>query len=95
MTGSLMGRGYQYTELIKILYRKLLTIRKTVPSFPHRVWGLNRRPQRCDASVLPLRYYAPPNSHFKWSSKPLCICLYLSMNPRPLFLGKCAAHWAT
>ena len=22
--------------------------------------------------------------HYKWSSEPLCICLYLGLNPRPL-----------
>ena len=24
------------------------------------------------------------DAHFKWSSEPLCICLYLGLNPRPL-----------
>ena len=29
-------------------------IRKQLTTFPHKVWGLNCRPQRWEASVLPL-----------------------------------------
>ena len=31
----------------------LLTISKQLPTFLHKVWGLNHRPQRWKASVLP------------------------------------------
>ena len=27
--------------------------------------------------------------YFKWPSKPLCICLYLDLNPRPLIQEIC------
>ena len=37
MTGSFVGRGHQY----KVLYCKLPTISKKLPSFPHKVRGLN------------------------------------------------------
>ena len=30
-------------QLVKVLYYKLLTIGKKLPSFPHRAWGLNHR----------------------------------------------------
>ena len=40
MIGSLMGRGSQYTQLVKVLYCKLPTIGKELPTFPHRVRGL-------------------------------------------------------
>ena len=41
MTGSFMGRGNQYIQLVKVLYCKLLTIGKQLQTFPHKVWGLN------------------------------------------------------
>ena len=53
------GRGNQYIQLVKVLYCKLLTIGKQLPTFPHRVKGLNYRPQRWEASVLPLRHRDP------------------------------------
>ena len=43
-------------RLVKVLYCKLLTAGKQLSSFPHRVWGLNCRPQRWEASGLPLRH---------------------------------------
>ena len=51
MTGSFMGRGNQYTQLVKVPYCKLLTINKQLPTFPHGVPGLNCRPQRWEVSV--------------------------------------------
>ena len=41
MTGSFVGRGNQYIQLVKVLYCKLLTISKQLPTFPHKVLGLN------------------------------------------------------
>ena len=41
MMGSLVDRGNQYIQLVKVLYCKLPTIDKQLPTFPHRVWRLN------------------------------------------------------
>ena len=46
--GSWKGRGNQYIQLVKVLYCKLPTIGRKLPSFPHR--DLNLRPQRWEAS---------------------------------------------
>ena len=59
MTGRFMGKGNQHIQLVKVLYCKLPTIGKKLPSFPHRVRGLNHRPQGWKASVLPLRHHGP------------------------------------
>ena len=39
-------------QLVKVLYCKLPTISKKLPSFPNRVMGLHCRPQSWEASVL-------------------------------------------
>ena len=59
MMGSFMGRGNQYTQLIKFLYCKLSVIGKQLRTFPHRVRGLNHRPQSWEGSVLPLHHHCP------------------------------------
>ena len=64
-TGSFVGKGNQYIQLVKVLYCKLPTIGKQLPTFPHKVWGLNRRPQRWEVSVLPVCHLGP------------CILLYI------------------
>ena len=52
-TGSFVGRGNQYIQLVsRFLYCKLPAISKQLPTF-HQVQGLNHRPQRWEASVLP------------------------------------------
>ena len=56
MMGSFVGRGNQYIQSVKVLYCKRPTIGKQLPTFRHKIWGLNRRPQRWEASVLPLRH---------------------------------------
>ena len=38
--GSLVGRGNQYIQLVKVLYCKLPTFRKKLPAFS-KVWDLN------------------------------------------------------
>ena len=38
--GSFEGRENQYTQLVKVLYCKLLTIDKKLPPFPHKILGL-------------------------------------------------------
>ena len=53
-TGRLVDRGNQYIKLVKVLYCKLPTIGKQLPAFPHKVKGLNHRPQRFATCVLPL-----------------------------------------
>ena len=42
-------------------YCKLPTIGKQLPTFPHKVRGLNRRPQRWEMTVLPLYHSGPSN----------------------------------
>ena len=51
------GRRNQFIQLVKVLYCKLPTIDKQLPTFPHNVLGLNCRPQRWVASVLPMHKY--------------------------------------
>ena len=54
MMGSFCGqRKPVYTVGAKVLYCKLSAIGKKLPTFPHRVWGLNQQPQRWEASVNP------------------------------------------
>ena len=55
-TGSFVGRANQYIQLVKVLYCKWLAIRKQLPTFPNKVWGLNGPSQKWEASVLPLRH---------------------------------------
>ena len=59
MTGSFVGRGNRYIQLVKILYSKLMIISKQLPPFSHKVWGLNGRPERWEESVLPLAHCSP------------------------------------
>ena len=55
-TGSFMGRGNQYIQLVKILYCKLWTNGKQLLAFPLEVGlGFELRPQRWEARVL--QYY--------------------------------------
>ena len=59
MMGSFVGRGNQYIQWGKVLYCKLPTIGKQLPALPHKVWGLNQRPQRWEPSVLSLHHRGP------------------------------------
>ena len=53
MTGSFMGRGNQYTQLVKFLYCKLPTNSKQLPAFPLEVGpGFELRSQRWEARVF-------------------------------------------
>ena len=56
--GSFVGRGNQYIQFVKLLYCNLSTINTQLPTFPHKVRGLNHSPQRWEASVLPLHHRA-------------------------------------
>ena len=68
-TGSFVGRGNQYILLVKVLYCKLLTIGKQLPTFLHKVRGLYHRPQRWEVSVLPLDHRGPANINYMVRSK--------------------------
>ena len=59
MICSVVGRGNQYIQLVKILYCKLPNIDKQLPTFPHKVQGLNCQSQRWEASVLPRHHHGP------------------------------------
>ena len=60
-TGSFMGRGNQYKELVKVLYCKLLNNSKQLPVFPLDVEpGFKHGSQRWEARVLPLCHRGPP-----------------------------------
>ena len=59
-TGSWKGRGNQYIQFIRILYCKLPTNGKQLPAFPlQAVTGIEPRPQRWEARVLPLCHRGP------------------------------------
>ena len=57
--GSFVGRGNRFIHLVKVLYCKLPTIGKQLPTFSHKIRGLNQRPQRWEGSVLPLCHHGP------------------------------------
>ena len=74
--GSWKGRGNQYIEFARVLYCKLPTNGKQLPAFPHRaLTGIEPRPQRWEARVLPLCHRGPPNaSKFNISHYPYNKC---------------------
>ena len=60
MTGSWKGRGNQYIEFARVVYCKLPTNGKQLPAFPHKaLTGIEPRPQRWEARVLPLCHRGP------------------------------------
>ena len=61
MTGSFMGRGNQYIHLVKVLYCKLPTIGKEVPTFKNRVWGRNSCPERWEIECVTTALPWPPS----------------------------------
>ena len=59
-TGSWKGRGKQYIQFVRVLYCKLPTNGKQLPTFPlDAVPGIEPRPQRWEARVLPLCHRGP------------------------------------
>ena len=63
MTGSWKGRGNQYIEFARVVYCKLPTNSKQLPAFPlETMTGIEPRPQRREARVLPLCHRGPLNS---------------------------------
>ena len=60
MMGIWKGRGNQYIEFVRVLYCKLPTNGKQLPAFPlEAVPGIEPRPQRLEARVLPLCHRGP------------------------------------
>ena len=58
--GSWKGRGNQYIQFVRVLYCKLPTIGKQLPAFPlESMAGIEPRPQRREARVLPLCHRGP------------------------------------
>ena len=65
-TGSWKGRGNQYIQFVRVLYCKLPTNGKQLPAFPlQAVTGIETRPQRWEARVLPLCHRGPPHYIYK------------------------------
>ena len=61
-TGSWKGRGNQYIQFVRVLYCKVPTNGKQLPAFPHEAMpGIELRPQRWEARVLPLCHRGPLN----------------------------------
>ena len=62
-TGSWKGRGNQYIQFVRVLYCKLPTNGKQLPAFPlEAVPGIEPRPQRWEARVLPQCYHRGPSN---------------------------------
>ena len=60
MTGTWKGRGNQYKQFVRVLYCKLPTNGKQLPAFPlEALPGIEPRPQRWEARVLPLCHRGP------------------------------------
>ena len=77
--GSWKGRGNQYIEFARVLYCKLPTNGKQLPAFPHKaLTGIEPRPQRWKARVLPLCHRGP---HI-----PIEVCLLSSGTSMHLFV---------
>ena len=63
--GSWKGRGKQYIQFVRVLYCKLLTNGKQLPAFPLEAMpGIESRPQRWKARVLPHCHRGPFNALF-------------------------------
>ena len=59
-TGSWKGRGNQYIKFARVVYCKLPTNGKQLPAFPlTAMMGIEPRPQRWKARVLPLCHRGP------------------------------------
>ena len=62
--GSWKGRGNQYIQFARDLYCKLPTNGKQLPAFPLKAMtGIEPRPQRWEARVLPLCHRGPLQGH--------------------------------
>ena len=80
MTSSWEGRGTQYIQLVKVLYCKLPTNGKQLPTFPLEVGpGTKPQSQRWETRVLPLCHRGP----FQKCSKLLSEALTVSHHQSP------------
>ena len=62
--GSWKGRGNQYIQFARVVYCKLPTNGKQLPAFPLKaVTGIEPRPQRWEARVLPLCHRGPLHTY--------------------------------
>ena len=60
MTSSWKGRGNQYIQFARVLYCKLPSNDKQLPAFlSEAMTGIEPRPQRWEARVLPLSHRGP------------------------------------
>ena len=76
--GSWKGRGNQYIEFARVVYCKLPTNGKQLPAFPLKaVTGIEPRPQRWEARVLPPCHRGPSESYL---DKPLAYYHLRKMN---------------
>ena len=81
-TGSWKGRGNQYIEFARVVYCKLPTNGKQLPAFPlTAMTGINPRPQRREARVLPLCHRGPPRPQ-RWEARVLPFSHHAPPPPR-------------
>ena len=77
MTGSWKGRGNQYIEFARVVYCKLPTNGKELPAFPLKaLTGIEPRPQRWKARVLPLCHRGPTSYRGRQLTKKERIAIY-------------------
>ena len=70
--GSWKGRGNQYIQFVKVLYCKLPTNGEQLQAFPlEAVLGIEPRPQRWEARVLPLCHRGPQDPVYIWIQKSM------------------------
>ena len=80
-TGSWKGRGNQYIQFVRVLYCKLPTNGKQLPAFPlEAVPGIEPRPQRWEARVLPVCHRGPLFRVYKPAISNLHIVRELSVS---------------
>ena len=79
-TGSWKGRGNQYIEFARVVYCKLPTNGKQLPAFPlTAMTGIEPRPQRWEARVLPLCHRGPKHTcrksfNYHWMNLEVLTC---------------------
>ena len=87
-TGSCKGRGNQYIQFVRVLYCKLPTHGKQLPAFPLEAMpGIEPRPQRWEARVLPLCHHGPFVPF-----KSLLYILYVNCNNNLISLNRELVH---
>ena len=78
-TGSRKGRGNQYIQFVRVLYCKLPTNGKQLPAFPlEAMLGIEPRPQRWEARVLPLCHRGPRYPVGRKASTKWCPYLFFT-----------------